>query len=89
MKEKGCVYILKDRKNRFYVGSTNNLGRRMKQHKYGHTATTHRMEQLELVLVKEYETLEKARIIERKIKKLKRKDYIEKMIKDGDIKLKD
>jgi len=46
------------------------------------------MNQPRLVLKKEYETLGEARKIERKIKKLKRKDYVEKIIKDGDIKLK-
>ncbi|KKW02101.1 MAG: hypothetical protein UY52_C0024G0017 [Parcubacteria group bacterium GW2011_GWC2_49_9] len=36
-----------------------------------------------LVLSQEYPTLVEARRIERRIKKFKRKDYIEKIVKDG------
>lgn len=77
---KGYVYILKDRDGRYYVGSTSHVPRRLAQHEHGHTQTTHRMNQPMLVLVQEYENLTKARKVERKIKKLKRKDYIEKMV---------
>jgi len=38
---------------------------------------------LTVVLVQEFENIEIARGIEKRIKKLKRKDYIEKMINDG------
>ena len=85
---KAFVYILKDEKGRFYIGSTNDLERRMIQHKIGHTQTTRNMNNPSLVLSQEYETLQIARIVEKKIKKLKRKDYIEKMIFDGYIKIK-
>ncbi len=84
---KGYVYILKDENNKFYIGSTTDINRRLKQHKANHTHTTHRMQMPKLVLLHEYPTLEIARKIERKIKTLKRKDYIEKMIKDGYIKM--
>jgi len=40
-----------------------------------------------IVLTQEYKTLECARKVERKLKKLKRKDYVEKMVKDGYIKM--
>ncbi len=39
------------------------------------------------VFSQEYETLTQALYIERKLKSLKRKDYIEKIIKDGKIKI--
>lgn len=84
---KGFVYILKDQKNKFYIGSTTDIKRRFKQHQNKHTQTTDRMVNPEIVLVQEYDNLEIARKIERKIKKLKRKDYIEKMVRDGYIKL--
>ncbi|PIW97710.1 hypothetical protein COY65_01815 [Candidatus Jorgensenbacteria bacterium CG_4_10_14_0_8_um_filter_39_13] len=84
---KGYVYILKDRRNKFYIGSTTNLKRRLYQHSKSYTPTTHRMQKPTLVLVQECPTLKIARNIERKIKKLKCKDYIEKMIKDGYIKM--
>ena len=82
------VYILKDKENRFYIGSTENLKRRLYQHKVGHTQTTRNMKSPRLVLSQEYKTLREARDIEKKIKKLKRKDYIERMVLDGYIKIK-
>ncbi len=84
----GFVYILNDEKGRFYVGSTSNIGRRMKAHLSGNTQTTRNMDAPKLVLSQKYESLAVARKVERRIKNLKRKDYIEKMIKDGYIKTK-
>ena len=86
-KKKGYVYILKDKNGKFYVGSTDNLERRLKQHKNGHTQTTINMDNFEIVLKQEYDSLDLARKIELKIKKLKRKDYIEKMINEGYIRM--
>ena len=86
--DKGFVYILKDASNRFYIGSTDDLKRRMRQHELGHTQTTRNMGNPVLVLTQEYESLKIARKIELKIKKLKRKNYIEKMVADGYIKIK-
>lgn len=82
------VYIFKDIKGKFYIGSTDNLERRTHQHQIGHTQTTRNMINPELVLCQKYESLEIARKVERKIKNLKRKDYIEKMVADGYIKIK-
>ena len=71
----------------FYVGSTENLSRRLNQHKSGHTQTTRSMLQPKLVFEQKYQTIEEARAVEKRIKNLKRKDYIEKIIKDGYIKI--
>lgn len=84
----GYVYITKDADGRTYVGSTDNIQRRSSQHKRGHTQTTRNMNAPKILLVQKYESLAIARKVERKIKKLKRKDYIEKMLKDGFIKIK-
>ena len=84
---KGYVYILQDERGRFYVGSTVDVLRRIRQHAQSHTQTTSNMLNPTLKLVQEYSSLELARKIERKLKDMKRKDYIEKMIKDGYIKL--
>ena len=83
----GYVYILQDKKNQFYIGSTNNLTRRLKAHRYGHNKTTKRMEFPTLVLSQTYPTLTEARRIEIRLKKFKRKDYIVKIIQDGYIKM--
>lgn len=84
---KAFVYILKDSKSKFYIGSTSNINRRLIQHKNGHTQTTKRMDNPELVFAQEYESLLIARKVERKIKNLKRRDYLEKIIKDGKIRM--
>ena len=85
---KGTVYIIKNNKGRLYIGSTDNLERRLRQHKSGCTQTTRNMGEIELVFRQNFENLKMARIIERRLKKLKRKDYIEKIIKEGFIKIK-
>jgi len=86
--KKAFVYILKDRLSKFYVGSTTDVPRRVKQHESGHTQTTNRMESPTLVLVQEFATLAAARKVEKKIKDLKHKDYIEKMVVEGFIRMK-
>jgi putative endonuclease len=77
------VYILRDINNKFYIGSTTDLKRRLSQHNTGHTQTTRNMAAPTLVLSQEYASLSDARKIEKKLKSLKRKDYIEKIVKDG------
>jgi len=52
----------------------------------GHTPSTKKLGKIMLVFSQECPTLAEARKIERWIKKMKRKDYIEKIIKDGYIK---
>ncbi len=82
------VYFLKSlRDGRYYIGSTDNLEKRLKHHMGGHTPSTKRFGGIELVFKQWYESLKDARIIEMKLKKLKRKDYLDKIIKDGFIKM--
>ncbi len=63
------VYILKG--TRYYVGSTNDLERRLDQHRRGHTATTKRIGDWQLATFIPCETIEEARQLERKIKRSK------------------
>jgi putative endonuclease len=82
------VYILKSVKDgHFYVGSTTDIDRRLRQHRRGHTQTTRIMGDVDLVFSQQFSSLEEARKLERKIKKLKRKDYIAKIVADGFIKM--
>lgn len=82
------VYILKGSSGRYYVGSTDNIQRRLGQHKRGHTSTTKRIgSPIELVFLQEFSTLDQARATEKRIKSWKRRDFIEKVIKDGRIKV--
>ena len=82
------VYILRSlQKGRLYIGSTINLEQRLKHHFGGFTPSTKRFGEIKLVLSQEYATLKQAGLIEKKLKRLKRKDYIEKIVKDGKINL--
>jgi len=81
---KPVVYILQSLANgRLYIGSTNDLSRRLKQHVAGHTQTTRRLGGSTLVFSQEFDTLEGARKIERRLKSWKRRDFLEKIIEDG------
>ena len=81
------VYILKSREDgRYYIGSTTNIKERLSHHFGGHTPSTKKFGKLQLELAQEYFTLKEARNVERKLKKLKRRDYINKIVKEGFIK---
>jgi len=83
------VYISQSiRDGRYYVGSTTDLPRRLHHHANGFTPSTKRFGEIKLVFSQEYATLKEARYIESKLKKLKRRDYIDKIIEDGYIKIK-
>lgn len=85
---KGFVYILQhSRSGHFYIGSTDNIERRIREHKRGTTATTKRLGSFHVCLVQEYPTLLIARKIERRLKALKRRDYVEKIIKERYIRM--
>lgn len=81
------VYILKNNAGRYYLGSTSDLQARLKHHEGGFTPSTKRLGEMKLIFSQEYSTLDEARRIERKLKSLKRKDYIDKIVKDGEIRL--
>jgi putative endonuclease len=83
------VYILESLTDgRYYVGSTIDLENRLKHHLGGYTPSTKRLGKIKLVFSQKYNTIKEAMIIERKLKKLKRKDYLQKIIEDGHIKIK-
>jgi len=82
-----CVYILQFTSGKFYIGSTDDLGRRLKQHASGLTPSTKRLGKGKCVLKQDYDTLEDARSVEYKLKRLKRYDYIAKIVQDGYIKI--
>ncbi|MDD5489247.1 MAG: GIY-YIG nuclease family protein [Candidatus Moranbacteria bacterium] len=82
------VYILESlRDKRYYIGSTTNLDARLKHHHKRLTPSTSRFGGVKLVFSQEYSTIREARTIERKLKKLKRRDYIDKIIEDGNIRM--
>lgn len=81
------VYILQTEAGKYYIGSTSDLEVRLKHHFNGHTPSTKRLKATSLALAQEYTDLKIARAVEAKLKRLKRKDYIEKIIEDGYIRI--
>ncbi len=80
------VYILESVKDgRYYIGSTIDINNRMRHHRSGGTPSTLRFGEIKMVFKQEYKTLTEARKIERKLKNMKRKDYLRKIIKSGKI----
>jgi len=77
---KACVYILLMWDWRYYIGSTNNIERRFKEHQLGKVDATKAFQPLELLFNRQYESLAKARDVERKLKKQKSRTIIEKFI---------
>jgi len=85
---KGFVYILKSQKNgQFYVGSTTNVVSRVERHNAGLVESTGNFRPHIIELIQGYCTIRQAKQIEYRIKKLKRKDYIEKMILEKRIRM--
>jgi putative endonuclease len=55
------VYVLQDEKGVLYKGLTNNLARRLQEHRRGKTKTTRTMGELKVFYTEEYDTLSEAR----------------------------
>ncbi len=76
------VYILQSQKNRYYVGSTDNIARRLSEHNLGKVASTKNLIPWKIKVFIECVDLSEARSNEYRLKKYKRKDILEKVIKD-------
>lgn len=75
------MYILHNPEtDRFYIGSTSDLERRLKQHSKGYTRTTKVLKTYNLVYKEEYKTLMEARLREKQLKSYKSKKYIKWLI---------
>ncbi|MDD3774122.1 MAG: GIY-YIG nuclease family protein [Patescibacteria group bacterium] len=83
---KGTLYILQSLKNNtYYIGSTSDLINRFKQHNSGSVKATKHKKPYKLVFKQEFENMIIAHKMELKLKKWKRKDFIAKIIEDGEI----
>ena len=70
--DKSCIYILRNSEtDRYYIGSTKDLVRRLKQHKAGYTRTTRILKTYELVYKEDYDNIDEARLREKKLKSYK------------------
>ncbi len=87
--EQGFVYIIKSQTtNNYYTGSSKNPTKRISEHNQGKVKSTRNKCPWILKFMQRYPTVKKAKQIEYKLKKLKRRDYLEKIIQDGYIKMK-
>ena len=78
------VYILySETRDRFYVGSTTDLNRRMGEHQAGHTPSTKSGRPWRVAFLSDEMDFAEARKIEAKIKRYKSRLIIEKIVKDG------
>lgn len=74
------VYILKDKNGNLYKGMTNNLNRRISEHKRGKTITTRKMEKIELIYKEEFGDFGEARKRELYFKTAAGRKYIKNKI---------
>lgn len=76
-----CVYNLRSKLGGgFYVGSTNNIERRVNEHNIGHTPATRNRGPWEVVYMKQADTQQAARERERAIKAWKSRTMIDHLI---------
>ena len=79
------VYILRCKNGRFYIGSTNDIQRRLEEHQSGHTASLRALLPVELAFKQKYDTMKSARKIEYRLKKLKSRTIIERIVQEQKI----
>ena len=85
---KSYLYILQSLKNNsYYIGSTSNLNKRLKFHNSGYVKATKYRRPYKLVFKQEFDNINIAHKAELKIKSWKRRDFIEKIIKDGKLRI--
>jgi putative endonuclease len=84
----GYLYIVQSKRNgRYYVGSTNNLDRRIAEHNFGKTKSLKNVLPVLLVFQKKFDTLAEARKMELKLKKMKSRVILDRIVSDGEIKM--
>lgn len=82
------VYILKSLvNNRYYIGSTNDIEKRFREHNSGISKYTRLTKPFKIAFVQEYNTIQKARKIELKLKRFKNKKIIDKIVEEKIIKM--
>jgi len=74
------VYELKDKYGKLYKGYTNNLERRLREHRAGHTITTMKMEDINVVYTEKYDTFEEARKRELYLKSAAGRKFLKKIL---------
>ena len=82
----GVLYILQSEKNgRYYIGSTNDLARRLVEHNSGKTKSLKYLRPLKVVFKKIFGSLTEARYNEQVLKKLKSRSALETVIRKQEL----
>jgi len=74
------TYVLKDKNNKFYKGVTNDIKRRLQEHKSGRTKTTSKMEELRIVYQEEHADFKIARKRELYLKSAAGRKFLKKVL---------
>ena len=78
------MYILFSKsRDRYYIGHTNNIERRLAEHNSGQTKSTKHGIPWELVFTKEFDSNVEANKVELYLKRMKSRKFIEKFIADN------
>jgi putative endonuclease len=78
------VYILKSIKTgRYYIGCSWNVQERLVRHNNGYVPATEKFRPYKLVFFQKFANESEARQVEARLKRLKRKDYVKKIIASG------
>jgi putative endonuclease len=78
-----CVYIIRNDVNkRFYIGSTNNLSRRLAEHNRSKKCSITHFGKYYLIHSEEFDTIGKARARERQIKSYKGGNAFKKLLRE-------
>ena len=62
------VYLVKSENNKLYVGSTNNLRRRLKEHREGKVFSTRSFSDIQLIYYEAFKSEKDARLREKQLK---------------------
>ena len=80
------VYILESKKSgRYYIGCTSDVEKRLDKHNLGLVEATKKFRPYELKLKQAFQNISEARKVEARLKRLKRKDYLQKAIVNQNI----
>ncbi len=77
------VYVLKDSNNKFYKGVTNNLQRRLAEHRRGKTKATRSMNNIAVVYTEKFDNFKEARAREVYFKTAAGRRFLKGKIKIG------
>lgn len=83
-----CVYVLLLENNQYYIGSTTDIEKRLKQHKRGKTSGIKYCKPKKLALKQNCGSISQAKKLEYRLKRFKNRRIIQKIINDGYTKIK-